>query len=129
MLRKVLVAGVLGGVVMIVWAFVVNGIFGFASSIAMKLVPDERAVYEVLKKNIVAPGRYVCNPAATPSGFPLTRGLLLRVPSRCIRCRKRVHARADCGDARVEQAEGQLNPRISGGVRWAGGVRRARYPP
>ena len=71
MLRKVVVAGVLGGLAMIVWAFVMNGIFWFNKSIAMKDIPDERAVYEVLKKNIVAPGRYVCNPAVTPSGFPL----------------------------------------------------------
>lgn len=71
MLKRVIVAGVLGGVVMIVWAFVVNGMFWFTKRVAMKDVPDERAVYEVLKKNIVAPGRYVCNPALTPSGFPL----------------------------------------------------------
>lgn len=72
MLRKVLIAGVLGAVVMTVWAFVVNGMFWFTKNIAMKEVPDERAVYEVLKKNIVAPGRYVCNPAIVPPGvFPL----------------------------------------------------------
>ena len=71
MWRKVVLAGVLGGAVMIVWAFVVNGMFWFTKNIAMKEIPDERAVYEVLKKNIVAPGRYVCNPALTPTGFPL----------------------------------------------------------
>jgi len=72
MWRKVVLAGVLGGGVMIVWAFVVNGIFWFNKSIAMKEIPDERAVYEVLKKNVVAPGRYVCNPAVVPSGmFPM----------------------------------------------------------
>lgn len=61
----------LGAVVMTVWAFVVNGMFWFTKDIAMKEIPDERAVYEVLKKNIVAPGRYVCNPALTPTGVPL----------------------------------------------------------
>ena len=72
MLKKVVVAGVLGGIAMSVWAFVVNGIFGFTNRIAMKQVLDERAVYEVLKKNVVAPGRYVCNPAVVPPGeFPL----------------------------------------------------------
>jgi hypothetical protein len=72
MWKRIILAGVLGAVAMTVWAFLVNGIFWFTKDIAMKEIPDERAVYEVLKKNIIAPGRYVCNPAIVPPGmFPL----------------------------------------------------------
>lgn len=71
MLRKVLVAGLLGGLVLIVWAFVVNGLFGFQARIDMKRLPAEREVYEALKANVPAPGRYTCNPALTSDGrFP-----------------------------------------------------------
>ena len=71
MLKKVIVSGLLGGVVLIVWGFVVNGIFGFNSSINMKQVPNERQVYEILKESIVEPGRYICNPELSLSGtFP-----------------------------------------------------------
>jgi hypothetical protein len=76
MLRRILFPGLLGGLVMIVWAFAVNGIFGFKSSIDMKQIPNEREVYEVLKQNITEPGRFACNPALTdsnvfPSGEPV----------------------------------------------------------
>jgi hypothetical protein len=71
MLKKVIVSGLLGGVVLIVWGFVVNGIFGFNSGMNMKQIPDERQVYEILKEGIVEPGRYICNPELTSSGtFP-----------------------------------------------------------
>lgn len=71
MLKKVIVPGLMGGVVVIVWAFVVNGILGFQARIDMKQIADERQVYAILKEQIVEPGRYVCNPALTPEGrFP-----------------------------------------------------------
>ena len=71
MLKKVIVSGLLGGVVLIVWGFVVNGIFGFNSSMNLNQIPDERQVYEILKESIVEPGRYICNPELTLSGsFP-----------------------------------------------------------
>ncbi|MCP4663223.1 MAG: hypothetical protein GY856_48140 [bacterium] len=70
MLKKVVVSGLLGGVVLLVWMFVVNGILGFKSRIDMKPLPDERRVYEVLKGSIVEPGKYICNPEPTPEGFP-----------------------------------------------------------
>jgi len=63
--KKVLVAGLLGGIVLVVWTFVVNGVLGFNRSINMKQVPNERQVYTVLKENIVKPGKYVCNPELT----------------------------------------------------------------
>ena len=72
MWKRVIYAGLLGGIVFIVWTFVVNGIFQFNLRVNMKPVPDERRVYAVLKENIVVPGRYVCNPAVTKEGvFPL----------------------------------------------------------
>ena len=67
MWRRVVLPGLLGGLAMVVWAFVVNGILGFKASIDMKQVPNERSVYELLKANITEPGRYVCNPALTDS--------------------------------------------------------------
>ena len=69
MLKKVIISGLLGWIVLAVWTFVANGIFGFRSRIDMRQIPDERRVYEILKENVVAPGRYVCNPAPSSSGF------------------------------------------------------------
>jgi len=71
MFKKVLIAGLLGGIVLIAWTFVVNGLFGLNARINMKQIEAEREVYDVLKKQIVAPGRYICNPELTSEGrFP-----------------------------------------------------------
>ena len=71
MLKKVIVSGLLGGIVLLVWTFVVNGIFGLRSSIDMKPVSNERQVYEELKGSIIEPGRYIVNPELSSSGtFP-----------------------------------------------------------
>lgn len=70
-MKRVIVAGLLGWVLMIVWTAVVNGVFGFRSRIDMKRIPDERRVYEVLKESVVEPGRYVVNPEVSPArAFP-----------------------------------------------------------
>lgn len=76
MLKKVIIAGMLGGIVLIIWTFVVNVLFGFKSSLEMKQIPNERQVYEILKENIVDPGKYICNPELTaerpfPDGEPV----------------------------------------------------------
>lgn len=71
MFRRVILPGLVGGLVLIVWTFLVNGIFGFKSNIDMKRIPEERIVYEVLKENVTEPGRYSCNPEVIPEkGFP-----------------------------------------------------------
>jgi hypothetical protein len=71
MWQRIIVPGLFGGVAMVIWGIVVNGVFGFKASIDMKQVSNERHVYEVLKETISEPGRYVCNPALTDSGiFP-----------------------------------------------------------
>ena len=71
MIKKIIVSGLLGGLVLIIWTFVVNGILGFRTSLDMKTIADERQVYELLKSNIVEPGRYTVNPELTPGGpFP-----------------------------------------------------------
>lgn len=71
MLKRVIVPGLLGGLVLFLWTFVANGILGFNSNLDMKQTPDERQVYEALKASIVEPGRYVCNPEVSASGsFP-----------------------------------------------------------
>jgi len=70
-LRRVIVPGLLGAVVLIAWTFVVNGVLGFSSRIHMNEIPDERRVYEVLTETIVEPGAYICNPEPEPPGrFP-----------------------------------------------------------
>jgi len=68
---RVLGAGLLGAAVMVLVAFVVNGIFGFTAGIELRRVPNEAAVYAVLKETIVEPGGYMVNPAVVPGqGFP-----------------------------------------------------------
>jgi hypothetical protein len=71
MFKKVIIAGLLGGLTLMIWVFLVNGILGFRNRIDMKQIPDERQVYELLKDNITEPGRYICNPEMTLSNtFP-----------------------------------------------------------
>ena len=67
-MKRIVVAGLLGSLVLIVWMFVVNGLFGFSSRIDMKQVENERQVYEMLKENVPQPGRYVVNPELTGEG-------------------------------------------------------------
>ena len=70
-MKRVIVAGILGWVVLAAWTFVVNGIFGFRQSIDMKQLAGERPIYEMLKNNVTEPGRYICNPPMTDTGFVL----------------------------------------------------------
>ena len=70
MLRKILVAGLIGALVMIVWVMLVNGILGLESRVAMKTVPREAELHALLGAMIPGPGGYVINPAAGPEGFP-----------------------------------------------------------
>jgi len=74
--KNMIRAGLLGGVVLVAWTFVVNGLLGFQASIDMKSIETERQVYQVLKQHIVEPGRYIVNPALTseqrfPNGEPV----------------------------------------------------------
>jgi hypothetical protein len=76
MFKRVIIPGLLGGIVMLVWAVVVNGLLGFKFRIDMNQVANESVVYEVLKESITEPGRYVCNPQLTaerrfPEGEPV----------------------------------------------------------
>lgn len=71
MLQRVLVAGILGAIVLMAWTFVAGAILGFNVKVRMNRIPNERAVYSVLKENVVAPGAYVVNPEVVPgTGFP-----------------------------------------------------------
>lgn len=61
---------------LIVWTFVVNGLFRFQANIDMKKIPAEEQVYTVLTEHVVEPGRYTVNPALTaenrfPEGKPV----------------------------------------------------------
>lgn len=70
-MKRVIIAGLLGALVLIVWTFAVNGLLRFKSNMDMKQLPNEREVYEVLKENVEEPGRYVCNPeVASDRRFP-----------------------------------------------------------
>ena len=69
MVKKVIISGILGGIFLFIWTFIVNGMLGFRHNVDMKDVPNERQVYEMLKENIVEPGRYVCNPGADAGGY------------------------------------------------------------
>jgi hypothetical protein len=68
---RVLSAGLAGAAVMVVTAFVVNGVFGFTARLELRPVPNEAAVYPLLKESLVEPGGYVANPPVVPGrGFP-----------------------------------------------------------
>ncbi len=70
-MKNVVSAGLLGGVVLIVWTFVANGLFGFQARIDMNQVPAEQQVYEALQEHVDTPGRYTINPQLTADGrFP-----------------------------------------------------------
>lgn len=76
MVKKILLSGVTGGIAMGVWTFVANVLFGFASRMNMKVLPNEPQVYELLKTSVTEPGRYVVNPAVNlqvgyPAGEPV----------------------------------------------------------
>lgn len=65
-MKKVLMGGLLGACVLVVWLIVVDGILGFKSRIEMKQLPNERIVYEFLREHVTEPGNFVCNPEVTP---------------------------------------------------------------
>ena len=70
-MKNVVSAGLLGGIVLIVWTFVANGLFGFQARIDMNQVPAEQQVYEALQEHVDTPGRYTINPQLTADGrFP-----------------------------------------------------------
>jgi hypothetical protein len=70
-LKRVMIAGLMGGLVMIVWLIVVDGILGFKRGIDSKQIPEERSVYAFLAEHVKEPGRYVLNPEVVPEqGFP-----------------------------------------------------------
>lgn len=66
--KRIFISGLLGGIVLILWATVTNVLFGFKSRIEMKRIPNESQVYQLLKASIVAPGGYVCSPPLTAAG-------------------------------------------------------------
>ncbi len=71
MTKRIIVAGFLGVIVIMVWTFMVNGIFRFNVGINMDRIETEREVYALLTEHITEPGRYVFNPEVIPEeGFP-----------------------------------------------------------
>lgn len=70
MWRRVVVPGLLGGLAMLLFVLVVDGLLGLNARINLNPVPNERQVHAVLKESLTEPGRYVANPALTENGFP-----------------------------------------------------------
>jgi hypothetical protein len=69
--KKVIQAGLLGTVVLVVWFVLVDGLIGYKRGIEMNQLPDERAVYAFLVEHVPEPGRYVANPEVSPDrAFP-----------------------------------------------------------
>lgn len=70
-MKRVILAGLLGGVVLVVWFVIVDGFLGFKRGIEANQLADERVVYAFLVEHVPEPGRYVCNPEISPDqGFP-----------------------------------------------------------
>jgi hypothetical protein len=70
-LKRVIVAGLLGGLVLAIWFVVVDGFLGFKRGFEMDQLADERAVYAFLVEHVPEPGRYVVNPEVSPDrAFP-----------------------------------------------------------
>jgi hypothetical protein len=70
-MKKVMLAGLLGGLAMIAWLILVDGILGFKRGIDMNRLQEEREVYGFLLEHVAEPGRYVVNPEVVPEqGFP-----------------------------------------------------------
>ncbi len=71
MQKRIYISGLVGATALLIWTFVLNGVFGFNARFAMNQVPNEREVYALLKSTITEPGRYLCNPELTADGrFP-----------------------------------------------------------
>ena len=65
MIKKIIIAGLIGALTIMIWTIILNVLFGYKNRIDMKMVPNEAQVYQILKQNIKEPGRYLCNPAIT----------------------------------------------------------------
>lgn len=67
MIRRAAAAAILGFLVLAVWTFVVNGVYGFTARLTMNEVVDEPAVHLMLTKHVTTPGAYIVNPPLTPN--------------------------------------------------------------
>ncbi len=65
-MRRALVGGLAGGLVILALLVVVDGMLGFKRGIEMKRLPDERIVYAFLGEHVTEPGRFVFNPELLP---------------------------------------------------------------
>jgi len=65
-MRRVLVGGLIGAVVMIAFVVVVDGLMGFKRGINMHQLTNMTDVYTFLSQHVTQPGRYVCNPVVGP---------------------------------------------------------------
>jgi hypothetical protein len=67
---NMIVSGLLGGVVLIAWTFLVSGILGVGRSIERKPIATETTVHEMLKASLAEP---VHRESRTDSGGQVSR--------------------------------------------------------
>lgn len=60
MRRNILKAGLLGGVVMMLWLFVSNAMIPIKSQLIHKIPPNQLELHAALKASITEPGTYTC---------------------------------------------------------------------
>jgi hypothetical protein len=71
MTKRILLAAVLGTVALFFWNAVANTVFLLTPRLEMGRVPDEPAVYDIVRQHVTEPGGYTLNPPLTAAGeFP-----------------------------------------------------------
>jgi hypothetical protein len=60
MVKKVLSAGIGGGIVIVVWLVASNAILPYKTNMIHRIAPNQLAIHRVLKENITKPGTYTC---------------------------------------------------------------------
>ena len=60
MAKKVLSAGIMGGIVIVVWLLASNAILPYKGNLIHRIAPNQLAIHRVLKENIAEPGTYAC---------------------------------------------------------------------
>jgi hypothetical protein len=60
MMKKVLAAGLGGGIVMVVWLLASNAMLPYKGNMIHKIAPNQLAIHRVLKENLIELGTYTC---------------------------------------------------------------------
>lgn len=60
MKKDVLIAGLLGGLTILIWLFISNAVLRIKSDMIHKVMPNQQEVHRILKENITETGTYSC---------------------------------------------------------------------